>query len=90
MDIADLPLGSPLRFQDVQIRGPYLQWVHTHDFTEEINSTRITDRVAYRLPCGWIGELFHPFIRRKLERIFDYRKKAVHEILGSLHRTGHS
>jgi ligand-binding SRPBCC domain-containing protein len=73
----------PRRFVDVQVRGPYASWEHSHDF-EPVGdrATRITDRVSYSLPLGPAGELAHRlFVRRDLERIFDYRRAAVAERL---------
>ena len=35
------------------------------------------DRVRYAMPYGPLGALAHPlFVRRDLERIFDYRAEA--------------
>ena len=54
----ELPVGQawepPLRFVDIQEKGPYSLWEHT------------------RL-----------FVRRDLERIFDFRSAAVAELLSS-------
>ena len=69
----------PVRFIDVQIRGPYALWEHTHTFERDgERGVTITDRVRYALPLGLLGELAHrAFVRRDLERIFDYRARAV-------------
>jgi ligand-binding SRPBCC domain-containing protein len=70
----------PRRFVDVQIRGPYKQWVHTHDFIGRSDGTEIVDNVVYRLPLWPFGEAFHPLIRRQLLRIFLFREKTIREI----------
>ena len=69
----------PLRFVDVQLRGPYALWEHTHTFKRDGESgVLIGDRVRYALPLGPLGELAHTaFVKRDLERIFDYRRSAV-------------
>jgi ligand-binding SRPBCC domain-containing protein len=69
----------PRRFVDVQVSGPYSLWEHTHEFEPSgIAATLIRDRVRYALPFGPLGELAHRlFVRRDVERIFDYRRKAV-------------
>lgn len=68
----------PLRFVDVQVRGPYSLWEHTHEFEDEAGATLIRDRVRYALPLGPLGELAHrAVVRRDLARIFDYRHEAV-------------
>ncbi|MDA1263514.1 MAG: SRPBCC family protein [Planctomycetota bacterium] len=65
----------PYRFVDEQVRGPYRSWIHTHTFEEIEGGTRIQDHVAYRAPGGRLVERL--FVRRDLERIFDYRAEAI-------------
>jgi ligand-binding SRPBCC domain-containing protein len=72
----------PYKFVDQQLKGPYKQWIHTHTFTElESNKTLIEDEVRYRLPMEPLGDIAHFLVRRELDYIFDYRQKAVAEIL---------
>lgn len=78
----------PFRFVDQQLIGPYKQWIHTHTFTEiSAERTLIEDEVRYRLPLEPLGDLSHFIIRRELDHIFDFRQKAVAEILQG---AGHS
>ena len=73
----------PHRFTDIQIRGPYRLWHHTHEFLDVPEGTLMTDLVQYQMPLGPIGSLAHAlWIRRTLERIFDYRFQKVAELLG--------
>ena len=74
----------PHRFVDVQLRGPYALWEHTHSFEPDGGAgVVIGDRVRYALPLGPLGDLAHTLlVRRDLERIFDYRRHAVAELLG--------
>jgi ligand-binding SRPBCC domain-containing protein len=66
------------RFQDVQLRGPYRVWRHTHSFEPHERGTTMRDRVDYALPLGPLGEVAHAvLVRRDLERIFDFRASAV-------------
>jgi ligand-binding SRPBCC domain-containing protein len=68
----------PRRFVDVQLRGPYSLWEHTHDFAEVEGGVEIRDRVRYALPFGPLGALAHGLlVRRDLDRIFDFRAAAV-------------
>jgi ligand-binding SRPBCC domain-containing protein len=74
----------PRRFVDVQVRGPYALWEHTHTF-EPLGSgeVAIRDRIRYALPLGALGRLAHAlFVRRDLDRIFTYRARAVEAALG--------
>lgn len=69
----------PHQFVDVQIRGPYSLWEHTHTFEEDgPGATIIEDRVRYSIPFGPLGELADRLlVRRDLKQIFDYRHDAV-------------
>lgn len=69
----------PYRFVDTQAKGPYALWEHTHLFESEgEEATTIVDRVRYAIPYGPLGALAHAlFVRRDLERIFDFRRDAV-------------
>lgn len=72
------------RFVDVQRRGPYRLWEHTHHFEFDGTATVIHDRVRYALPLGPLGELAHrAFVGRDLTEIFDFRRTAVQRLLGA-------
>lgn len=62
------------RFVDRQLRGPYRRWVHLHEFRAVAGGTEVRDRVDYEVgfePLGRIAQSI--FVRRALERIFDFR-----------------
>lgn len=62
-------------FIDRQQEGPFAFWEHEHRF-EPISPSKslLTDTIRYRLPFGWIGQVFgKPFVERKLDRLFRYR-----------------
>lgn len=68
----------PHRFVDVQVRGPYALWHHTHLLEEHTNGTLMRDVVRYALPFGVLGSLAHAaFVRRDVEAIFAYRRDVV-------------
>jgi uncharacterized protein len=70
-------------FVDRQVHGPYRVWRHRHEFEPCAGGTAVRDRVDYALPLGAAGRLAHAlFVRRDLERIFDFRRSAVERILG--------
>jgi ligand-binding SRPBCC domain-containing protein len=71
------------RFQDVQLRGPYRVWRHTHSFESHERGTKMRDRVDYALPLGPLGSVAHAvLVRPDLDRIFDFRAAAVAARLG--------
>ena len=74
--------NPPFEFIDVQLKGPYKMWRHTHHFSESAGGTTIVDVVNYALPFGPLGRFLHWLqIRRDLDRIFDYRERRVRELL---------
>ncbi|MGI8507141.1 MAG: SRPBCC family protein [Solirubrobacteraceae bacterium] len=72
-------------FVDRQLRGPYGLWRHRHTFeATAAGSTLVSDEVDYGLPLGPLGELAHSlFVRRDLERIFDFRQTAAEQALAA-------
>ena len=69
----------PHRFVDVQVRGPYALWHHTHDLTDDgAGGTVMRDNVRYAIGLGPLGELAHRLVvRRDLEAIFAFRRQAI-------------
>jgi ligand-binding SRPBCC domain-containing protein len=69
------------RFVDMQVRGPYALWRHTHTFEPHPEGTLMRDTVEYALPLGPLGRLaLLAFVRRDVERIFDFRETALHKV----------
>jgi ligand-binding SRPBCC domain-containing protein len=73
----------PERFVDIQAKGPFDLWEHTHLFEEDGDATTvIRDHVRYAIPFGPLGAIAERlFVRRDLKRIFAYRNQAVSERL---------
>ena len=71
----------PRGFRDVQLKGPYRSWEHSHTFVAEGDRTRIFDVVEYSLPLGPLGELAHAaVVRGQLEEIFRHRARTTQSI----------
>jgi len=70
------------RFVDEQEAGPYALWRHTHEFEARGTSTLMRDVVDYVEPLGPVGQVAHVlFVRRTLDRIFDFRRDAIARLL---------
>ena len=64
----------PRQFVDTQRRGPYRRWLHHHTFAAEGIGTRVSDRVDFEVPFGW---LTGRFVLRDVEKIFAFRRQAL-------------
>ena len=73
----------PYRFVDVQVRGPYRLWHHTHELAAlDGGRTLMRDTVRYAIGFGALGALAHRLVvRRDLEAIFAYRARVVPGLL---------
>ena len=71
--------NPPYHFTDVQKKGPYRHWAHTHEFNEAGTGTFIRDSVDYKVPGGYIVDRL--FVRKDIERIFTYRKSKLRELM---------
>lgn len=70
-------------FIDEQRFGPYKFWHHRHVFEETDGGVIMTDVVHYAMPFGCFGALAHVlFVRSKLKRIFDFRRRMLEERFG--------
>ena len=87
--------GAPIRWQtridewlpgkaftDIQLRGPYSQWVHRHEFVACDRGTLVLDHVEYALPLPKLSAPVHSlFVRPMIERIFAYRRAVIARVL---------
>lgn len=72
-------------FVDEQRFGPYALWHHQHHFKEIPGGVEMTDILNYALPFGIVGRLTNNvYVGKEIERIFDYRVKAVEELFGKM------
>lgn len=74
----------PLTFEDTQIRGPYKIWIHSHLFRTQNEGTVMQDIVEYVLPGSILEPILHFFVRRDLNRIFDYRENSLVKIFSDM------
>lgn len=70
-------------FVDEQRVGPYQMWHHQHHFEETPDGILMHDIVTYIIPFGFLGDLVHPVVKNKLNRIFDYRTAQIEKLFGT-------
>lgn len=74
----------PHGFVDVQERGPYALWEHTHRFRALGDGVLMADEVRYALPLGPLGALAHGAgVKAALAAIFDHRFARIREHFGA-------
>jgi ligand-binding SRPBCC domain-containing protein len=77
----------PHKFVDTQARGPYKLWHHTHTFRaltlpDGSPAVEMHDDVDYQISLGPLGCFARwLFVRRMLDKIFDYRYQRIEELL---------
>ncbi len=72
---------APNYFVDEQRFGPYAMWHHEHHFTEKNGQTLMVDKISFKIPFGFLGQLSFPFIvKPQLKKIFNYRQSKLNEL----------
>lgn len=69
------------QFCDLQTRGPFSSWKHTH-LVEPENEKEcyLEDRIEYQLPFGLVGRVIGgSIVRNRLDRLFSYRHRVMSE-----------
>ncbi|MEM0896556.1 MAG: TIGR01777 family oxidoreductase, partial [Verrucomicrobiota bacterium] len=74
------------QFVDVQVNGPFAEWLHRHRFVRKGKSSSVLlDEISYRLPLGFVGQLFGGrFVKSRLERTFRYRHRVTSDDVARL------
>jgi ligand-binding SRPBCC domain-containing protein len=70
----------PFRFEDVQLKGPYRRWEHTHEFEPRDGGTLCRDLVRYAVPGGALVRRW--FVDPDLRKIFGFRQRKLIELFG--------
>ncbi|PLY09680.1 MAG: hypothetical protein C0625_00320 [Arcobacter sp.] len=74
-------LQKPNLLVDVAIKSPFKYWEHSHVFSKRGSMCELKDIVKYELPFGKFGGLFDFFIKKELQKMFDYRHKITKGLL---------
>jgi len=71
-------------FVDEQRAGPYKIWHHEHFFEKKENKVFIKDKITFKLPFGFAGNIaYHLFIKKELIKIFEYRFNKLEKIFNN-------
>jgi len=78
-------------FRDIQEKGPFSSWSHTHLFHNTDNGSLLEDKIDYTLP----GHRFLPsfvinHVERKLTRIFQQRQRTLTADIALHQRCSHT
>ncbi len=69
----------PHKFVDMQLKGPYRLWHHTHTFESTPAGTLVRDRVRYGVLLGGIPRAL--FVKPQIDTIFRYRQTAISKLI---------
>lgn len=72
-------LPSGLGFKDIQLKGPFAKWEHSHRFESHNKGALLHDYVEYAPPGGPLGALAN--MKPALNKMFAYRHKRTHSDL---------
>ena len=65
-------------FRDIQERGPFASWTHTHRFSDTAEGGLLEDEIEYRLPAhGLLPGFAGRQVEKTLERVFAYRHATL-------------
>lgn len=67
-------------FRDIQERGPFARWTHTHRFSDTAGGALLEDRIDYALPGhNLLPGFASGLVDRTLERVFRYRHATLRD-----------
>ncbi len=77
--VEDVP-GS--MFRDIQYKGPFAAWSHSHFFKDTDQGAELEDRIEYALPAHkFLPGFVKSHMNKTLRRIFSYRQQTLKEDL---------
>lgn len=72
--------NPPYLIKDLQVKGLFKHWHHSHKFEETKQGIKMTDEIEFLPPFGFMGYLALPFIYFSLYLMFNYRHKKTKEL----------
>jgi len=81
-DLEHLDYHHGRSFTDVQRKGPFTYWKHTHRMIPQGPlACVLEDTIEYELPLGVLGRLFvRPLVQRRLQRLFAFRHAITRQV----------
>jgi ligand-binding SRPBCC domain-containing protein len=77
-------VNEPNFFVDEQRFGPYAMWHHEHHFIKNGKITQMIDKISFKIPFGFLGQLAFPIIvKPQLLKIFNYRQTKLDQLFNS-------
>jgi uncharacterized protein len=74
-------------FRDIQLKGPFSSWSHSHLFTDSGSGSLLEDRIEFRLPGhALLPDILKNQVHDILQRTFRYRHATLFEDLIAHHR----
>ncbi|UJP10035.1 SRPBCC family protein [Microbacterium sp. KUDC0406] len=71
-------VNRPHRFRDRQVRGPFAEFQHTHEFTAIDGGTLMRDEIVFRSPFWIVGRVVDALVmRRHLIRVITERNDGI-------------
>ncbi|MFH0733260.1 MAG: hypothetical protein V1773_01140 [bacterium] len=79
-EVKILECVEPHLIKDLQVSGIFKYWLHHHIFEQQGKYVKMTDRIEYLPPFGYLGILLNPIFKLVLIFAFKYRHKKTKEI----------
>jgi len=74
-------IDEPNLLVDIALKSPFSFWEHKHIFIKHGNMCELKDVINFKLPLGILGKLLSYFVKKDLQKMFDYRHKMTKNIL---------
>jgi len=77
-------IDAPRGFRDRQVKGPFREFLHEHEFLDHRHGTLMRDTITFRSPFGRLGALVDRlFMREYLRRMIAERGEVLAVSAGS-------
>ncbi len=77
-------------FKDMQTKGPFPLWVHSHMFRQDgTHHSIMEDKIEFKLPFQTLTRPFYKFVIKEFERMFAYRHRILkYDLENNANRNG--